>query len=79
MDDAAINNSYWLPASDWNAVRPVARTLIFSLLVTNNGHRKAFQEFIPTNIDIVIIDGFAIGTKTFHKNFQSPAPSILAA
>ena len=40
MDDAKLIIHIGYPASDWNAVRPVARTLIFSLLVTNNGHRK---------------------------------------
>ena len=63
-------NSDFVNYSSYDNLRKIAQI---------DGHKNAFQEFIPTNIQMVIIDGFAIGTNILQRNFQSPAPSTLAA
>ena len=79
MEEAAINNSYLIPASVVNADSPTGNVRISCEFVTMSGHKKAFQLLITFNKAIVMSAGLARGTMIYHKNLKSLHPSTFAA
>ena len=76
---AAIMTSFLAPPSVTKLYRPKGNVRTFAELVASIGQRKEFQLAIAFSRIIVTREGFAIGTITRHRYFQSEHPSTRAA
>ena len=77
-EEAAISNSGYEPASVVKTCKPHGSVRFSLLTMTYIGHMNEFQLAKPLSRMIVISDGRAIGTMTFHKKRQLLDPSIRA-